>query len=55
MNPNEIAPKSNPFTNSEPLRVYIVEAYTDELQPANPEKWNFSANQKLGFNSYTKN
>ena len=32
------APQSNPFTNVEPLRVPIVEAYPDELQPLNQAK-----------------
>ena len=44
-------PKSNPFTNAEPLRVTIVGAYPDELQLVNQAKIdNFSANQKPTFN-----
>ena len=35
------APKSKPFTNVEPLRVPIVEAYPDEPQPVNPSKNRF--------------
>ena len=31
-------PQSNPFTNVEPLRVTILEAYLDELQPVNQAK-----------------
>ena len=31
-------PQSNPITNAEPLRVPIVEAYLDELQPVNQAK-----------------
>ena len=32
------APQSNPITNAEPLRVPIVKAYSDELQPVNQSK-----------------
>ena len=31
-------PQSNPVTNAEPLRVPIVEAYPDKLQPVNQAK-----------------
>ena len=31
-------PKSNPVTTAEPLRVPIVGAYPDELQPVNQAK-----------------
>ena len=34
----KIASQSKPFTNSEPLRVTIVETYPQELQPVHPEK-----------------
>ena len=49
------APQSKPITNAEHPRVPIVYAYPDELQPVNQVKNDFSANQKPGFNSYTKN
>ena len=45
--------QSNPFTNLEPMKVIIVESYPCELQPVNQSKKK-SANQKQGFNSYTK-
>ena len=32
----KIAPQSKPFTNAEPMKLTIVEAYPDELQPVNP-------------------
>ena len=32
------APQSKPITNAETLRVPIVEAYPDELQPSNQAK-----------------
>ena len=34
-------PQSNPFTNAEPMRVNILEVYSDELQPLNPAKNEF--------------
>ena len=34
----KITPPSNPVTNVNPLRVHIVEAYPDELQPVNQAK-----------------
>ena len=50
------APQSKTTNNAKPLRVTIVEAYPDEIQPANQAKNPiFSANQKAAFNSYTKN
>ena len=50
------APQSKPITNSEPLRVPIIDSYPDELKPPNQAKnpIMFSANQKPAFNSYTK-
>ena len=50
------APQPNPITNTEPLRVTIVEAYPYELQLVNQAKNRhfFSANQKPALNSYTK-
>ena len=44
-NPMKSAPQSKPFTNAKPLRVPIVEAYPDELQPVNPFKNDFLTNQ----------
>ena len=52
----KMAPQSKPIKNAEPLRVTIVDTYTDELQPLNQsKKRSFSNNQKPAFNSYTKN
>ena len=50
------SPQSNPITNEEPMRLPIVEAYPDEIQPVNQEiKINkISANHNPAFNSYTK-
>ena len=50
------APQSKPINNAEHLRVPIVETHPDEIQPVNQAKNPiFPANQKPGFNSYTKN
>ena len=34
----KIATQSKPVTDEEPLRVPIVNAYTEEIQPFNPAK-----------------
>ena len=51
----KLASQATPSTHAEPLRVYIAEAYPEELQPVNLEKTRsfFSTNQKQEFNSYT--
>ena len=49
----KIASKSNAFTNTEPLRVPIVEAQPEELQPFHLAKNDFFST-KPEFSSYTK-
>ena len=44
------APQLNTFSNAEPMRVPIVEAYPDKLQPANP-----SNNQYIFKQTRSKN
>ena len=48
INPNEKYTAINPVTNEEPLRVPILEAYIDEIQPVNQAKTRFffKANHK---------